>query len=165
MNQELVILTPTIPKCWVRRYLRYQLSDHWRELRAAALARDEDQCKQCGRPAEQVHHQRYRFPFERGILEDVLSLCHTCHWQAHSQSKKRHPRRKPKPKPIFKPIYFTVTEMAERFGISKREVRLRVRKNQFLLPLRFSSHTWLWPIVEVRKYERQMRRRQKGSFR
>lgn len=61
-------------------YMTYLLSPEWQEKRGAALERDQHRCRLCNRrgPLE-VHHRTYdRIGQER--IEDLTTLCRTCHW-------------------------------------------------------------------------------------
>lgn len=63
-------------------YAAYLLSPRWRSLRARVLDRDTRQCQDCGgRTALQVHHLRYRLGREQ--LEDLTTLCQSCHRRLH----------------------------------------------------------------------------------
>lgn len=65
-------------------YKKYLESDHWKELRSSALKRDGEMCVVCGKGGRlQVHHKVYRTPWESGVLEDVETLCKSCHSAEH----------------------------------------------------------------------------------
>lgn len=66
------------------QYQVYLQSDHWRNLRAAALARDHGRCRKCGtRFRLEVHHIIYRFPWTATVLEDLMTVCELHHRKIH----------------------------------------------------------------------------------
>jgi 5-methylcytosine-specific restriction endonuclease McrA len=70
-----------------RDYYRnvYLKSDAWQRKRYVVLKRDNWTCKNCGRPATQVHHTRYA---KRNIGKEpihwLVSLCGACHQKIHA---------------------------------------------------------------------------------
>jgi hypothetical protein len=65
-------------------YETYIKSEQWRGLRMQVLARDGYVCQVCkAQRAAQVHHLTYEH-FQHEPLEDLLSVCLTCHEQIHS---------------------------------------------------------------------------------
>lgn len=64
-------------------YALYLKTEHWKYLRARALARWGGYCENCGTaPALEVHHRTYaRLGRER--LEDLTPLCSPCHRATH----------------------------------------------------------------------------------
>jgi len=64
-------------------YNRYLASAEWQTIRSAALARDGHVCRVCFvSAAAQVHHLTYqRVGYEH--LDDLLSVCVSCHEQIH----------------------------------------------------------------------------------
>ncbi|MHB8646575.1 MAG: HNH endonuclease signature motif containing protein [Thermomicrobiales bacterium] len=68
---------------WSMPYHDYLRTDHWREVRRAALERAEDRCQLCNSPNHlEVHHRTYE---RRGAEHesDVVVLCDKCHGQFH----------------------------------------------------------------------------------
>lgn len=67
----------------VEDYQRYLGSSAWANVRAQALKRDSNRCRACGATKRlHVHHQTYaRFGHE--ALDDVVTLCETCHAAVH----------------------------------------------------------------------------------
>jgi 5-methylcytosine-specific restriction endonuclease McrA len=67
-------------------YYKYQVylsSYEWKEKRKLVLARDNNLCQECKvKPAEDVHHLTYKNLYDEP-LEDLQSLCRTCHSTAH----------------------------------------------------------------------------------
>lgn len=60
------------------------LSSRWRELREAALARDEHRCRGCdGSEGLQVHHRWYPAVLGDEDVGDLTTLCATCHRAVH----------------------------------------------------------------------------------
>ncbi len=67
-----------------RRYQEYLGSEHWEKLRESALERDGRKCAECGKKKRlQVHHKVYQKRWEDGKLEDVETLCSSCHRGKH----------------------------------------------------------------------------------
>lgn len=61
----------------------YLLSDHWKALRQERLKKDQFQCQCCGTKYHlQVHHLRYRNIYDV-LVEDLKTLCRTCHKAEH----------------------------------------------------------------------------------
>lgn len=80
------------------RYQAYLKSDHWKKLRLNCLVRDGHKCTRCASVSNlEVHHVRYRHPWEMGVLGDVIVLCGECHGAEHGLSPKP-----PKPTPVDK---------------------------------------------------------------
>lgn len=71
------------------RYYKYLSSAKWRKLRERVLARDGYACTECCSPDSlQVHHLTYDRVFEEE-LDDLVTLCDTCHGKQHEKTKKR----------------------------------------------------------------------------
>ena len=67
-------------------YYDYMQSNEWRQLRREALKRDGYICQRCGTGKNlQVHHVNYEHLGQAGELEDVITLCKTCHEHVHKQ--------------------------------------------------------------------------------
>lgn len=67
-----------------RIYDAYIKSDQWKALRKQVLARDGYRCQVCKtQRAAQVHHLTYE-RFRNELLEDLLSVCMTCHEAIHN---------------------------------------------------------------------------------
>ncbi len=69
-------------------YRDYLYTDHWKQVRRAALARAERRCQLCNSPNRlEVHHRTYA---RRGAEQDndVIVLCERCHTRFH-QTKER----------------------------------------------------------------------------
>lgn len=75
-----------------KAYRKYLLTDHWKALRERALERDGRACQWdigngevCGETNGplNVHHVKYRKTFEETRLEDLKTLCRTCHRIEH----------------------------------------------------------------------------------
>lgn len=90
----LVWLLCTRPRLSPRNgYERYMQSPEWRSTRRLALQRDGYRCcgivrgVRCGvRDRLQVHHLSYKhFGHEAAHLEDLKTLCRTCHRRAHGR--------------------------------------------------------------------------------
>lgn len=64
-------------------YSKYLLTDHWKTLRQEAIRRDGG-CVVCGCQQDlQVHHVKYRWPWESCVLGDLETLCRKCHRKEH----------------------------------------------------------------------------------
>lgn len=71
-----------------KRYIDYMDSDHWRELRAKALALQKC-CLACGKDRSlHVHHITYR-EFYDCELYDLAVLCEGCHDLLHRLQRKK----------------------------------------------------------------------------
>lgn len=79
-------------------YREYLASPEWHGKRLAALRRDGDQCRLCGRGERlNVHHLTYaRIGKER--LTDLRTVCEDCHSGLH-EVWQPEPRQKPKLRP------------------------------------------------------------------
>lgn len=82
-----------------KEYQKYLQSDHWKSLRLQALTRDGFKCTSCGSFNNlQGHHIRYRPDWYSGVVEDIQTLCDSCHLEAHQKRrKKRHRKRNKRP--------------------------------------------------------------------
>ena len=73
-----------------KTYKSYMKSDAWKEKRRERLALDNNHCVMCGRPNKgkdgkevlQVHHITYKH-LGNEPLEDLVSLCPSCHRKIH----------------------------------------------------------------------------------
>jgi hypothetical protein len=70
-------------------YYKYQVylsSYEWKCKRKLVLARDNNLCQECRvKPADEIHHLTYKNLFDEP-LEDLQSLCQTCHSNKHGKS-------------------------------------------------------------------------------
>ena len=58
----------------------------YRELHRQVLDRDNWQCQLCGsRKNLQVHHRKFRSRSGDDSEDNLITLCHTCHTQAHQE--------------------------------------------------------------------------------
>lgn len=65
------------------KYQKYLMSQAWRDKRKLVLERDDNLCQSCKiKPAEEVHHLTYNNLFNEP-LEDLQSLCKSCHKAVH----------------------------------------------------------------------------------
>jgi len=91
------------------KYRQYLLTDHWKQIRSKVIERDGNACCRCKCTAQlQVHHKIYRAtPFDT-ILEDLETLCETCHAGVHGkESKKLKPKKERRKIEVFG-RFFTV---------------------------------------------------------
>jgi hypothetical protein len=66
------------------RHRIYLQSPEWHALRAEALERDGHCCRVCAsREPLNVHHRRYPRPWEVDCLDNLTTLCRSCHQAAH----------------------------------------------------------------------------------
>jgi 5-methylcytosine-specific restriction endonuclease McrA len=73
-----------------RQYANYILkSDEWQKKRNQVIKRDKNRCRNCGTTIDlQVHHKNYdRFGNES--LDDLVTLCYTCHEKITRLNKKK----------------------------------------------------------------------------
>jgi predicted transcriptional regulator len=86
LQDEWDILNHVVPNKKVRDvqdYLDYLLSDEWKDKANKVKERDGNQCVQCGSDKQlEVHHLTYDNIYEEP-LEDLVTLCHTCHEKEH----------------------------------------------------------------------------------
>lgn len=67
------------------RYQLYLQSDHWTGLRLEAFRKYGRKCSRCPvKHSLEVHHVRYRYPWESCSVGDVVILCHWCHQLEHT---------------------------------------------------------------------------------
>lgn len=77
----------------------FYLSKEWKKVRKAALIRDGYLCTKCGAPAEEVHHiihitaDNVGDPSVTLNLDNVVSLCKSCHFAEHTHDKANGIRR------------------------------------------------------------------------
>jgi len=66
-------------------------------LRREVIERDRRRCRWCGQPGEKVgidvHHIRYRRGDIDDRLDNLISLCRSCHGFVHGLSKKSPPKQ------------------------------------------------------------------------
>ena len=70
-------------------YYQYLDSEEWRKIRDLVLDRDHHQCQKCGSKENlQVHHTTYEHQYdERNHLDDLITLCESCHHGFHAIEK------------------------------------------------------------------------------
>jgi 5-methylcytosine-specific restriction endonuclease McrA len=68
-------------------YQEYLDSDVWKAIRWEALARDHGRCRDCGVEATEVHHLEYPEVLGAEALDDLISLCRTCHQRRHAEPR------------------------------------------------------------------------------
>lgn len=70
-------------------------SKQWADIREYVLKRDNYICKQCGKPAEEVHHKVWLTPKNIGDPNvtsnesNLVSLCKDCHFAIHRDQKRK----------------------------------------------------------------------------
>lgn len=73
---------------WRMEHMAYIRSKEWKAKRLLVLARDNNQCQQCGSDGNgrslHVHHLTYD-NFKNEPLEDLVALCGHCHSGAHGK--------------------------------------------------------------------------------
>jgi hypothetical protein len=70
-------------------YKQYLRTEHWKEFREYALKEHGEVCEDCGTTDVKfdVHHLTYENLWEEE-LEDVVVLCHPCHWARHPEKQR-----------------------------------------------------------------------------
>jgi len=68
-----------------RDYYRnvYLKSDAWQRKRQLVLKRDNYTCVHCGKPATDVHHERYARKIGREPIQWLVAICRPCHVSIH----------------------------------------------------------------------------------
>ena len=67
-----------------KQYQKFLASPFWKDIRAKALKRDKNTCRECGRTERlQVHHKKYRPDWYKTQLRDLITLCNNCHRFSH----------------------------------------------------------------------------------
>ena len=76
-----------------RSYHEYMHSEEWRQKRLKILKRDGFRCQMCGSGKNlRVHHINYEHLDTDAELDDLITLCDTCHRKIHEQDiKKKSP--------------------------------------------------------------------------
>ncbi|MHB1708709.1 MAG: HNH endonuclease [Thermoplasmataceae archaeon] len=83
--------------CKAEFYVNHPTSVHWNEIRNQALARDNNSCVKCGKPAGEVDH--IQEIWEGGPefdLDNLQSLCHECHVAKTNENRSRRDGNKQK---------------------------------------------------------------------
>ncbi len=70
------------------QYKKYMNSNEWAAKKQERIAIDKG-CVMCGRPLEkiksvQVHHITYKNLGNENVLEDICTLCGSCHKKIHN---------------------------------------------------------------------------------
>lgn len=69
-----------------KSYYEYILSEEWQKLRRKRLQLDGYVCRECGTGKNlQVHHITYRHLRQPEEINDLVSLCRTCHERVHAK--------------------------------------------------------------------------------
>ncbi|QLE46474.1 HNH endonuclease (plasmid) [Nostoc sp. C052] len=76
-------------------YPTYLKSDFWKSVRELALKRAGYACQTCNAKTNlQVHHRTYQHRgYEDQHIEDLVTLCNTCHKKIHNIKVKRRKKR------------------------------------------------------------------------
>jgi 5-methylcytosine-specific restriction endonuclease McrA len=70
-------------------YAKYLRSDKWKEIRQKVFDLDGNRCCLCGSMENlRPHHRKYPKVLGEEPLNDLLTLCNTCHFKFHQQQKK-----------------------------------------------------------------------------
>ncbi len=105
-----------------REYLK---SATWKDIRQQVLERDNHTCR-CGQRGYDVHHKHYRnWGNER--LEDLITLCRTCHEQLHAIQRGTRKSKSIGTTAIYN--YLTKSqkqELANKFNISIITLNLKI---------------------------------------
>lgn len=82
---------PSIPE----QYAAYLRTPKWHKLRIACFDRDGWQCRMCGMSLNlRAHHTSYDRFDKDGELDDLVTLCDTCHMRLHATTGLRRPTHK-----------------------------------------------------------------------
>lgn len=68
-------------------YQKYLQTAIWHTIRRQRLAIDNGECVLCGIKATNVHHRRYPKRLGSETVNDLISLCDTCHSRHHDKIK------------------------------------------------------------------------------
>ena len=71
-------------------YAEFLKTKYWAKVSARVLKRDKRRCKMCGSKKDlNVHHKTYANHFrELSHMDDLITLCRTCHKKVHGISKR-----------------------------------------------------------------------------
>lgn len=58
-------------------------ASEWAALHDSVIVRDDNKCRLCGGPAEEVHHIRPRHLQGKNHPRNLISLCRNCHDEVH----------------------------------------------------------------------------------
>ena len=76
------IVSETYQQLWQQAYFAYLETEAWKDIRHRVFERDELQCRMnyegCTYQAQQAHHLTY-VRIGRESLEDLISVCESCH--------------------------------------------------------------------------------------
>lgn len=75
---------PSFRRLKPKRGKRGEFSRLTREL---IYERDEGLCRQCGAPAQEIHHVRFRSQNGRGVVSNGICVCHRCHRMIHNNPR------------------------------------------------------------------------------
>ena len=80
-----------MPKPSRRKYNEFLKSVYWEVVKLMVKSRDSYTCQDCGAKLDlQVHHKTYdHHGDEKNHLEDLITLCHSCHRKAHRGDKRK----------------------------------------------------------------------------
>ena len=69
-------------------YNKFLNSDYWKSVKAMVLARDKYKCTVCGSTLRlEVHHLTYdNHGNEHNHKSDLITVCHSCHYNIHKDS-------------------------------------------------------------------------------
>src|SRR5688500_4705193 len=68
-----------------RRYYEYLRSSRWDSLKKHRLSWDHHRCRLCNTDDQlSVHHRWYPDEFGQETVDDLTTLCRTCHHQYHA---------------------------------------------------------------------------------
>jgi hypothetical protein len=83
-----------VERNYQKEYKLYMKSTQWEHLKKSALERAEHKCEKCGAPSEAVHHRSYPKDFKDDNLDNLLVLCHGCHYEIHKRQIDARKREK-----------------------------------------------------------------------
>lgn len=65
---------------------KYYKTKHWETVRKKRLSKDNCRCQNCGKKATAVHHRNYKRLYNER-MDDLISLCASCHIGKHTKKR------------------------------------------------------------------------------
>jgi len=83
------VIVPVFDRSESEKYSEFLKTAYWRNTRKMILLRDGNKCTKCGcKQALQIHHKTYKNHLnEQDNLDDLITLCVACHYNAHKALK------------------------------------------------------------------------------
>lgn len=79
-------------------YRNYMKSDAWEQKKQERMRIDEYKCVMCGRSIDQckslqVHHVTYKRLGDENVLDDLCTVCGSCHQKIHNYYNRKRGER------------------------------------------------------------------------